>query len=434
MSRRAQDEGSIYRRTRDNKWVAAVTIGHKPDGKPIKRERIAKTKAEAARKLRALHQKFLGGEKGPLEIQTVDDLVRAFSLQHCAGLDENAQEEYNRYANKIQPYVGHVPLTTLDGPQLARLFVDLERDGVSRRIRARVHSLLRRALEYAIHLELITKSPLYLIKAPPVGEPQKERDRWSDKEVHTFLNHPKVVNHRLFALFFLMLARGLRVGEAAGLQWQDLHGNVLHINRTVRRRRVDFDANKLPKGGKKRPLRLTEDDLEELRKHKARLEEDFAVTGVENPVWMFPSTKGGPVYYESVRQTLKGLARAAGVRNLRPHGTRRTWRSLNKHAKVDSVLLAKQAGHSVAVGDSDTYTIIDDEWEAEGVLSLNELLQGRCVDAGWAEDMLQRIKVLLLILERVAHSEQPDAAGLEGLIKNFAEDVRRLVTEHLKTR
>ncbi len=51
MGKRANNEGSIYRRSKDGRWVAAVHLGHQ-DGRRVREAMYARTQAEARKLLR----------------------------------------------------------------------------------------------------------------------------------------------------------------------------------------------------------------------------------------------------------------------------------------------------------------------------------------------------------------------------------------------
>ncbi len=56
--RRGNGEGSVYRKGSTGRWMAAVTVGRDRNGKPIKKTRTAKSRAEANLKLRELQNEM----------------------------------------------------------------------------------------------------------------------------------------------------------------------------------------------------------------------------------------------------------------------------------------------------------------------------------------------------------------------------------------
>ena len=45
--KRGNGEGSVYKRERDGRWVACITLGWKANGTPDRKEFVRKTRSEA---------------------------------------------------------------------------------------------------------------------------------------------------------------------------------------------------------------------------------------------------------------------------------------------------------------------------------------------------------------------------------------------------
>ena len=426
MGRRARNEGSVFRR-RDGRWAGAIIVGYRNDGKPIKKYVYASTQREVVKKLEDEKRK-LAPNTETLEIQTVSQLVRSYSDQFCVGKSHWTVKDHNTIANKLESYyIGHVPLDGLTGDTLAKFFVNLETDRVSSRTRSRIYSLLKRALEYAVHLDLIKKSPLYLINAPSSGELQKPRDAWSAEELLEFIISD-ARRHRLFPCFHIMFAQGLRVGEALGLRWEDLEGSTLHIRRTVSHDRGELKT-KPPKGTKVRKVFLTQEDLAILDQHKNAQEEEFGAAGIASSGWMFAGLKGQVILYDSFRRTFRYLAKVASVRPLRLHGTRRSWRTLNRKAGVDPVLLAHLGGHSPEVAERE-YTIVDDLWAAEAVRSLSDIITAQPDNQTWAAAVLPQVKPLLERFWLVVSRDEPDPSEVASLTEQLAAAIADVIAKY----
>ena len=78
--------------------------------------------------------------------------------------------------------------------------------------------LVRAALQDAVEEELLARNVARQVKMP-TGSIRKVTP-WSADEARTFLETAR--HHRLYALWAVALAIGLRRGEALGLRWADV--------------------------------------------------------------------------------------------------------------------------------------------------------------------------------------------------------------------
>jgi integrase len=77
---------------------------------------------------------------------------------------------------------------------------------------------LRTALGVAVAEEVLTRNVASFAKA---DQPRRHRfNTWSVAEAATFL--AAIREHRLYALFAVAIALGMRHGEALGLRWNDI--------------------------------------------------------------------------------------------------------------------------------------------------------------------------------------------------------------------
>lgn len=68
-------EGSIYQRSTDKRWIAAVTLGYDSNGKQKRKVVSAKTRAEVVQKLKTLQRQIDDGLPAPDATLTVSQLL-----------------------------------------------------------------------------------------------------------------------------------------------------------------------------------------------------------------------------------------------------------------------------------------------------------------------------------------------------------------------
>ncbi|HET6479276.1 MAG TPA: tyrosine-type recombinase/integrase, partial [Actinoplanes sp.] len=130
----------------------------------------------------------------------------------------------------------------------------------------------------------------------------------------------------LGTILTVMLAFGLRRGEALGLRWSALDGDtatlkVTHALKRVRARtetselRTRLMIGELKTARSRRTLFLAPELVELLRRHRARLAEERMAIG---PAWrehdlIFPSAVGTPLDPDNVSHWFSRICRRAGL-------------------------------------------------------------------------------------------------------------------------
>jgi integrase len=127
--------------------------------------------------------------------------------------------------------------------------------------------------------------------------------------------------------FLLCLARtGMRLGEAIGLEWRDVHwtARVIHVRRSRRRNRVSH-----PKNGKARRVDMSRQLAETLQSLKTLQEAEAVVAGQAPPEPVFSDRTGGPIQDDGFRNNVWApLLRRAQLRYRKPHTLRHSYASM----------------------------------------------------------------------------------------------------------
>lgn len=167
------------------------------------------------------------------------------------------------------------------------MYVDLERAGVSPRMRQFTHAVLHRALNQAVKWGLVDRNVCDAVDRPRV--PRKELRTLNAEEAQRLLEAAK--GDRLEALLVLALTTGMRQGELLGLQWEDvdLKTGTVYIRRTLLELKGKLTLGET-KSGRNRRVDLPDIAVETLREHRKRM----LAEGHPGP-WVFCDTQGGPI-------------------------------------------------------------------------------------------------------------------------------------------
>ncbi len=295
--------------------------------------------------------------------------------------------------NHLIPHLGHHRLDALRVEHVAEMLAEVQGGDATRQ---RVRATLRSALSDAMRQGLVTVNVASLVKLPAGKRPKalvwtiERESRWRDAvaahaaagktptearglvlrpspvmvwrpdQLGTFLD--TAAGDRLYALFHLIAYRGLRRGEAAGVEWEDvdLDGGVL----AVRRQRVQLgwevieDAPKSEAG--ERTVALDSGTVAALRAHRrAQLIERMAWGSAwANSGKVFTLESGEPLHPATITDRFHELATAAGLPPIRLHDLRHGAASLMLAAGVDLKVVQETLGHFSITLTSDTYTSV----------------------------------------------------------------------------
>jgi len=353
---RANGEGSIF--PYRNGFAAYVRVT-KPDGKRQRKYVYGKTREEVHDKWLKLHQQAKAGPVAT-KVPTLNDYLSHWLTEVVApNLAPSTATNYDMFVRLyIAPALGKRRIDKLtvsdvqtwlnklrDTCQCCAQGTDESRDRASRRCCAvgnccdRVLSdrtsrdawtTLRNALNSAIREEFISRNVAALARAP------KSRTRkpkpWTADEARQFLESARVDRDPFYAAYVLILALGLRRGEALGLRWEDvdLDNHQLAISYQLQRVAGRLLHRETKTEASDATMPLPDLCLTALLARKATQDADRASVGADwqGSELVFTTKLGTPIEPRNFHRSFKARATKAGVRQLSVHSTRRTCASL----------------------------------------------------------------------------------------------------------
>ncbi|GAA5503744.1 tyrosine recombinase XerC [Deinococcus xinjiangensis] len=366
-SKRGQGEGS-YTKLPDGRvrWRTTVTT---PAGERIAASGTASNMTEARKAVRETRQ---AGENQTLtrkkDLITVRQLVEDYIDARVRGdkIKARTVDDYRYTLGKyIQPHIGELKAQKVSGDDLKRFFdaLELERvdagkvKGTGDRTRAKIHLLLQASFRWGVQQGICPRDPTVLGRPKPVrkGEPEGKINKLTPEQVGPFYEYAR--SHQDYWIFAVMLASGLRPGEALGLRQQDLlwKGDD-KVRITVRRTRslsqgkVYEDTPKTERS--QRTITLRGDPALLIGECVQRIKEDaehpttYKGRPYEVNDYLFVSRAGTPLRLDNLTTRLRKACEAAGVPVITPHMLRRTYTSVMGASGTDVEVLARQLGHT----------------------------------------------------------------------------------------
>jgi integrase len=331
--------GSLYQRA-DGYWVAAVTLA----GKKI--VRYGKTKREAQARLTDL---LTASSAGTLAAPTRLTLQQWVDQWLAAQATERRPTTIRYYRQALSPVlerVGRTRLDRLSPVQLSLAFTEMRQSGRGSRATQQAYVVLGTCLRQAVQLGIIGASPLDRVEKPR-HEPGEQR-RWSPEEARVFFDAARQAPHRYAPLFLLLVASGLRIGEALGLRWEDvdLGRNVVHVRRAY----VYAGSRGSLQPTKTRAGQRTVELPAEAGAALLRLPRPLDPTA---PV--FVTANGTPPRPSDLRKALGRLCARAGVPVTTIHGLRHVHAALLASQGLDPHTLRQRMGHTRVSTTLDLY-------------------------------------------------------------------------------
>jgi integrase len=385
--RRGRGEGSVTYNRAKALWQASVQIGLDERGRPKRIYVRAKRKEDVLERLRELHSNRLSGnlsKRSNLNLssfldrwleKTARPRIRIGTYQNYKGL----------IANKIRPFIGGYRLADVNASHIQSLFDTLERRNESPYRRQQVHSLLFAALRNAVELRLVASNPCQAVRSPKL--PSREMNVLDEFQAKKVLD--AAAGSRLFALFVVAIATGMRQGELFALKWSDidLKRGSISIQRTIANEygrvkvgnTLPVDSTNSPKTKSgKRLVRLPDIATRALRLHKKRMFAERHLT------WVFCDVSGGLLRRSNfIRRQWRELLKSANEKmpddrkiplRFRFHDLRHTAAALRlaqgDHPKVVQELL----GHSKIGVTLDLYSHVMPSLQDESAERMDKTL------------------------------------------------------------
>lgn len=232
---------------------------------------------------------------------------------------------------------------------------------LSPRIIHLMHQVINGALKQAVRENLISINPAEHTTRP--GLKYKEMQPLNSDEVNRYLEAAK--GDRLYPAFLLELTTGARRGELLAVRWDclDLANGTLAIKSTLARvRLVDKGSSELlfsePKTESgKRIIPLMPEVIQELKKHKARQNEEklFFGQAYQDNNLVFCTEVGKPIEPRNFFRLHTKILKKAGLPHVRFHDLRHTFATIILQEGENPENLRDLLGHSKTSTTLDLY-------------------------------------------------------------------------------
>lgn len=370
MARRNNGEGSITKR-KDGRWEGRYYTGEVKNGKRVRKNVLAKTKAECKEKL----DKAIAENEKQQRIMnrcdfltnpepTLEEWSKVWFESFCiASMKEYTLNSYKGYFNNyILPNLGGMKIKSISTVACQQFLMKMFTSGRKRNIEKKGKGLsaktvkdikiaLQTCLQKAVDEELIPTNPCKKVQLPK-DEP-KEMQTLKANELAAFLQETK--DSGCYEFYLLEITTGLRLGEILALTWDDLDlkNKTISVNKQVQRIKSELKATTPKTAASIRKISICDECLNQLiiLRSRQRL----------NTKLIFPSPiTNGYRDPSSITRKLHRMQKRAGVPQIRFHDLRHSFATLSLEQGMDIKTISHMLGHTDAGFTMNTYMHVTD--------------------------------------------------------------------------
>lgn len=355
------DLGRDHRNKRKQKWFSGY-----------------KTKREAEKDLPRVLYELQNGYKEP-EKMTLKEYFNQWLDKKKKTVAPGTYEHYEAYMrNHIIPALGNVKISKLDSYHIESFMKEVDEKDLAQRSKKHIYRILSNSLtdgkRYGIDPDIMED-----IDSPRVD--REEIEHWTQEEVHQFLGSLKSKNHAMPII--LALATGMRRGEILGLRWSKINFENKTISVTHQLKKdVDGVWHLSPELKTKtsyRTIKIDDDTIEILKKHKVQQEKDKLKIGpdYEDKDLVCATTTGGFIKPTYLRTVFNRTIKKSGVKKISFHGLRHTHATLLLQAGVHPKVVQERLGHRSIQTTLDTYSHLIPGIQEIAATSIQQSLYGK---------------------------------------------------------
>lgn len=382
MAKRGQGEGTISK-LENGTYCGRITVGKTPEGKQKRKAFYGKTKREVQEKMNAAKADLDKGNYIDPSKVTVSEWMDTWLYEYKANtVKASTVANHKSVINAhIIPKLGKYMLKDLKNETVQRFINDLSREGLGKCQIEKLYGTLKMALEQAVINEMILKNPAVNISTPKYE--RKEARVLTHEEQEKFIR--VAPQYKDGEIYILMLYTGLRVGEAAALQWGDIdfENKLLSVKRSQTGYAKLPDGRTITKMGLTTPktktsirnIPLIPKMLKLLTMLKLKHDTQKELMGdLYNPDNFIFCTSNGTMHNTSdLQRKLRRIGENLGIEGVHPHTLRHTFATRGAELGIDLKVMQMLLGHTKISMTAEVYTHVSEELKAINMSKLDNM-------------------------------------------------------------
>ena len=294
-------------------------------------------------------------EEAPDSGITVRELFTEYKRVKKHEVRESTQNKSSRTLEfHVLPVFENIRLDRLTVAAAQKWKTAMEEKELALTTRQNVYREFSALLNFAVKMEYIGKNPLSRLgNFKSSTETKREMDFYTAEEFKSFMAAAKALavesekaglwqEWGFYVFFAIAFYTGLRKGEIHALQWNDIGGNYLSVNRSISQKLKNGDRETPPKNATSiRTIQIPKPLIKILNKHETRckkvegFDESFKVCGGLQPL------RDSTLQNRNMK-----YADAAGIKTIRIHDFRHSHASLLANEGINIQEIARRLGHA----------------------------------------------------------------------------------------
>lgn len=350
-----------------NYWRLTLSLGKNPiTGKRLQKARTFRgTKTEARRALEDFRREYEMGLKYDADKVIFKDYANQWleARQASERYAKSTIKRNRQIISVLNSYLGNILLKNIDAPMVRKIYIELQKQGRKETTVNKYAVVLNQIMNQAMRDNLILRNPCQLVDSPrqiksTVGESLTLEQvsnlvkRLDDLENKTYpyqgdAKQKVTANKCHSTVIKLILATGIRRGEALALSWQhvDLKNSEIHI-------RCTLDGDNKPKTTKTqsgiRDIAIDSTVVTMLSNWR-QMQKDYLNTlgieqGKETPV--FTSEAGGYIDGHNFARWWHLFKKDSEFESLRIHDLRHTHATILVSSGLNLKAVSSRLGHA----------------------------------------------------------------------------------------
>jgi len=354
MGKRANGEGSVYRRKSDGRWVGSLSL---PDG--TRKVFYGKKQSEVIAKLDEAANDLRRGMLAVGSNTTLQEYLENWLENvHKPTIRLSTYLNYRKLLkNYLVPGLGKVKIHRLTPQQVQGFYSQKISQGLAPKTVNNIHGVLHKALDNAVKWNILARNVCDAVTPPRI--PRKEKNVLAKQQAHTLLEEVRA--HRLEALLTLAITTGMREGELLALHWQDINFEdcSLQVKRAVSYLKGYGYVESEPKTAKgRRMIKLPVFVVDILMRHKVQQEEQRREVGgawIEKDL-VFTNAQGYFYSASTLRKVFRRFLVSIGLPHMRFHDLRHSAATILLIMGVHPKIVQEILGHSQITMTLDVYS------------------------------------------------------------------------------
>lgn len=384
MAKRNNGEGTITKR-KDGRWEGRYYTGEIVNGKRVRKNVLAKTKAECKEKL----NKAISDNANRMRIiercdfltnpePTLEEWSRIWFESFCtASVKEYTRNSYQSYFDRyILPNLGGMKIKDISTVSCQQFLMKMYTSGRTRNVEKKGKGLsaktikdikiaLQTCLQKAEDEGLIESNPCRKVQLPK--DAPKEMQTLKANELGAFLQETK--DSGCYEFYILEITTGLRLGEILALTWDDLDikNKTISVNKQVQRIGSELKITTPKTASSIRTVALCDECFNQLILLRSRQRLDTKL--------IFPSPiTGGLRDPSSVTRKLHRMQKRAEIPQIRFHDLRHSFATLSLEQGMDIKTVSHMLGHTDAGFTMNTYMHVTDNMQQTVANAMQSLI------------------------------------------------------------